>query len=288
MPGMLIAQISDMHVGLAGSTIDRLYHTADHLERAVAHVNRLTPRPDVVVATGDLVDRGDPAEYARLRSLLDALEPPCYLLPGNHDDRGALAAAFPHHAYLPRAGFVQYTVEGGPLRLVMADTLVPGASGGRLCAERLEWLDASLAEQPGRPTIVFMHHPPFLTGMAAMDAMGLEGTEDLAAVIRRHPHVERIACGHLHRAITRRFAGTVASTSPSTAHAVALDLPPAVRLAVIMDPPAVTLHLWQGEPAGLVSHLSFIGERPVHTVYDGERWLRDALLPAGFHAGGGR
>ncbi len=285
---MLIAQISDMHVGLPGGLIDRLYHTADYLERAVAHINGLTPRPDLVVATGDLVDRGDPAEYGRLRSLLDALEPPYYLLSGNHDDRAALAAAFPHHAYLPRDGFIQYTLETGPLRLVMVDTLVPGASGGRLCAERLGWLDARLAEAPARPTIVFMHHPPFLTGMAAMDAMGLEGTEDLAAVIRRHPQVERIACGHLHRAITRRFAGTVASTSPATAHALALDLAPGAGLAVVMDPPAVTLHFWAGAGAGLVTHLSFVGERPVHIIHDGARWLRDAQLPAGFHAGSGR
>jgi 3',5'-cyclic AMP phosphodiesterase CpdA len=285
---VLIAQISDMHVGLEGSPVDRLYHTAEHLERAVAHINRLTPLPDAVVATGDLVDRGDPAEYARLRALLDALEPPCHLIPGNHDEREALAGAFPHHGYLPRAGFVQYAVEAGPLRLVMADTLVPGASGGLLCAERLEWLDACLAEEPARPTILFMHHPPFPSGMAAMDAMGLDGAGGLAAVIRRHPQVERIACGHLHRAITRRFAGTVASTSPATAHALALDLPPRNRLAVVMDPPAVTLHLWQGEGAGLVTHLSFVGERPVHTIHDGARWLRDAPLPAGFHAGRAR
>jgi 3',5'-cyclic AMP phosphodiesterase CpdA len=285
---MLIAQISDMHVGLPGSMIDRLYHTTEHLERAVAHVNGLAPRPDLLVATGDLVDRGDPAEYARLRAALSALAMPYHLVPGNHDDRAALLAAFADHADLPRDGFVQYTVEAGPLRLVMIDTLVPGASGGRLCPERLAWLDARLGEVPGRPTVVFMHHPPFLTGMAAMDAMGLDGSDDLAAVIRRHPQVERIACGHLHRAITRRFAGTLAATSPATAHALALDLPPEARLAVVMDPPAVTLHYWAGAEAGLVTHLSFVGERPVHTIYDGARWLRDAQLPAGFHAGSGR
>lgn len=283
---MLIAQISDMHVGLPGSAIDRLYHTTEFLERAVAHVNGLAPRPDLVVATGDLVDRGDPEEYARLRAALSGLAMPYYLVPGNHDDRAALVAAFPDHADRSRDGFVQYTVEAGPVRLVMIDTLVPGESGGRLCAERLAWLDARLREALDRPTVVFMHHPPFRTGIAAMDAMGLERADDFGAVIRRHPQVERIACGHLHRAITRRFAGTVASVSPATAHALALDLPPAARLAVVMDPPAVTLHLWAGAGAGLVTHLSFVGERPVHTVYDGAHWLRDAPLPAGFHAGG--
>ena len=282
---MLIAQISDTHVSVPDSPMDRLYRTADHLARAVAHVNRLAPRPDLVVVTGDLVDQGELVEYARLRELLDRLAMPCYLIVGNHDRREPLVAAFPHHAYLPRAGLVQYTVEQFPVRLVMLDTLVPGESGGRLDAERLAWLDARLAEQPARPTIVFMHHPPFSTGMAVMDTMGLDGIAGLAAVIGRHPQVERVACGHLHRAISRRFAGTVASTSPATAHAIALDLPPAARLAVVMDPPAATLHLWLGERDGLVTHVSYIGDRPAHTVHDGTRWLRDEELPAGFHRG---
>ncbi len=280
---MLIAQITDTHVSTAGSRPDLAYRTLEHLERAVAHLNGLSPRPDLVLATGDLVERGQPEEYARLRGALDALTMPAFLIPGNHDDRRALVDAFPHHRYLPRDGFVQYTVEDWPVRLVALDTLVPGESGGLLCAERLGWLDARLAEQPARPTLVLMHHPPFRTGLQAMDDMGLEGAEGLAAVIRRHPQVERIACGHLHRPITRRFAGTVACTSPATAHQIALDLVPARRLASVMEPPAVMLHLWLGETGGLVTHLSLIGDRhPPLTVFDGERWLRDTEPPAGF------
>ena len=76
--------------------------------------------------------------------------------------------------------------------------------------------------------------------------MGLDGTDGLAAVIRRHPQVERIVCGHLHRSIVRRFAGTVACTSPATAHQLALDLGPEPRLATVMEPPACLLHLWMG------------------------------------------
>src|SRR5262249_56775162 len=89
---------------------------------------------------------------------------------GTPDERGALAAAFPDHAYLPRDGrFMQYVVEGHPVRLIALDTLVPGQVGGRLCAERLGWLAARLEEAPARPTVVFMHHPPFTTGIAPMD-----------------------------------------------------------------------------------------------------------------------
>ena len=281
---MLIAQITDTHVSHAGSVNDRVYRTARHLERAVDHLRALRPRPDIVLVTGDLVEHGQPEEYARLRGILDALDVPLYLIPGNHDAREALVDGFDHHRYLPRDGFVQYTVEDWPVRFIALDTLVPGESGGRLCAERLGWLDARLAERPERPTVLFMHHPPFVTGMAAMDHMGLDGGPALADVVRRHPQVERIVCGHLHRAIVRRFAGTVACTSPATAHQLALDLPPAQRLAVVMEPPACLLHLWLGASEGLVTHVSLIGDRhPPHVVFDGEQWLRGAEPPPGFH-----
>ncbi len=282
---MLIAQISDTHISTPESVNDRHYHTAEHLGRAVAHLNALAPRPDLVLATGDLVERGEVVEYERLHSLLAALEMPVYLIPGNHDDRDNLRRVFADHGYLPRdSPFIQYVLDQWPLRLVALDTLIPGESGGRLCAERLAWLDARLAEQPARPTLAFMHHPPFVTGMRKMDEMGLDGVEGLAAVIRRHPQVERIVCGHLHRSIVRRFAGTVACTSPATAHQLALDLGPSPRLATVMEPPGCLLHLWLGADEGLVTHVSVIGDRYTpFTVFNGREWLRDGVPPAGFH-----
>src|SRR5436305_1998369 len=85
MNAMLIAQISDMHVKAEGKQLFRRIDTAGYLERAVAHVNALDPRPDIVLATGDLVDGGKPDEYAQLRRLLAPLAMPLYMIPGNHD-----------------------------------------------------------------------------------------------------------------------------------------------------------------------------------------------------------
>ncbi|MFP2911081.1 phosphodiesterase [Pyxidicoccus sp. 3LFB2] len=254
---MLLAQISDFHVGVPGSDVDRRFDSAAQLERAVAHLCRMEPRPDAVLCTGDLVNDGSPEEYARLAALLKPLAMPWYVIPGNHDDREHLRAAFAHLGYLPPRGFLHYVVELGPLRLIGLDTLVPGAPGGKLCDERLAWLDARLSEAPERPTLVFMHHPPFPTGIHRADAMGLEGSDALASVIGRHPQVERVLCGHLHRPIVKRFAGTVASTCPSTMHQVELDLSLPGRLALVPEPTACQLHLWS-EASGLVSHTSYI------------------------------
>ena len=154
---------------------------------------------------------------------------------------------------------MQYAIDDWPVRLVALDTVIPGEGGGRLDGERLAWLDRTLAAERGKPTIVLMHHPPFPTLIGHMDRIGLEGSEALAEVITRHPQVERLLCGHLHRPIQYRFAGTIASTSPSPAHQVALDLSPEAASRFKMEPPAFQLHAWR-HGMGVVSHTAYIGD----------------------------
>ena len=254
---MLIAQITDLHIkpgeGLAYGRVD----TAGCLQRAVAALLALDPAPDVVLATGDLVDGGSAEEYACLRRLLAPIERPLFLVPGNHDARRPLFDAFGGTGLPAGDGrFLHYAVEDWPVRLIGLDTIVPGEPGGRLCAERLVWLDERLAEEAERPTLLFMHHPPIPTGIAHMDAMGLADADRFAALVRRHPQVERIVCGHVHRSIQARFAGTLVTVAPSTAHQVALALQPASAARFVMEPPGFHLHLWQAG-AGMVTHTAF-------------------------------
>jgi Icc protein len=256
---MLIAQISDTHIVPKGKLAMGRVDTAAHLARAVDHIGGLRPSPDLVLVTGDLVDAGKPEEYAHIRELLAPLRMPIHVIPGNHDARDALRTAFADHRYLPRDSFLQYVLEGGPVRLIALDTLTPGEPHGELCDERLDWLEARLAESQ-LPTILFMHHPPCECGMTEFDEARLNvGAERLAAIVRRHPNVERILCGHVHRPIQVRWAGTIVAVAPSTAHQATLDLAPDAPLMYSMDPPAVVLHQWR-PGIGLVTHLSYVGE----------------------------
>jgi 3',5'-cyclic AMP phosphodiesterase CpdA len=258
---MLIAQITDTHIVAPGKLFMDTVDTAAALERAVTVLNRLTPVPDVVVLTGDLVESGEAMEYAHLRSLLAPLRIPLFAIPGNHDARDAMRDAFFADGYLPQHGFLNYVIEDYQLRIIALDTLVPGEGGGLLCPDRLRWLQGALAAAPGRPTVVMMHHPPFATGIARMDRAGLAGTAAFAEIVGHHPQIERILCGHLHRAIDSRFAGTIAGTAPSTAHQVALDLRPDARLSFTLEPPGYQLHYWR-EGLGLVTHTANTGEWP--------------------------
>jgi 3',5'-cyclic-AMP phosphodiesterase len=259
---MLIAQITDFHVKASGMLAFGRVDTSRHLEQAVSALLALSPQPDVILATGDLVDSGDPSEYEHVRYLLRRLTQPVFVIPGNHDNREALRAAFSDCDYLPTtAAFLNYTVEKWPVRLIALDTLVEGTPGGRLCRERVSWLSDRLSDQPARPTVLFMHHPPIRTGIEHMDAMGLSGVEDLAHVVAHHRQIERIMCGHVHRSIQARFAGTIASVAPSTAHQVSLDLEAAKPGTFTLEPPGYQLHLWRPE-IGLVTHTAFIGAFP--------------------------
>ncbi len=232
--------------------------------RAVRALTALRPAPDVVLLTGDLADRGEPGAYDVLARLLDRPElPPVFAIPGNHDDRAALRAAL--GAALPALpttdGFLQYAVEDFPVRLVLLDTLVPGASHGALCPTRLDWLEATLEAAPDRPTLIAMHHPPFATGIGHMDRIALRAPEAFAAVLARHRQVRLVVCGHVHRAITTRIGEAVVCIAPSVAHQVALDLDAAAPSAFTMEPPSYLLHHWS--PAGgFVTHTALVEPFP--------------------------
>jgi len=256
---MLIAQISDMHINAPGTPSMSGIDAIGNLERCVAAISALDPAPDLILATGDLTKDGTAGEYAALLELLAPLAPPLYAIPGNHDLREAMAEAFTDAAYLPRdGGFLHYVIDGHPLRLIALDTVVAMAPHGMLDAGRLDWLAARLGEAPEQPTVLVMHHPPFRSGYAAMDAMRCMDGDALGALVAEHRQIERILCGHLHRAAHIRFAGTTATTAPSTAAQLRLDLSGTAvlgeRAIWSNDPPAYMLHLWQpGE--GLVSHV---------------------------------
>jgi Icc protein len=260
MSRFLLAQVSDMHIKAGGKLSYRVVDTEKSLARCVAHVMKMPQAPDAVLFTGDLTDFGKPEEYDNLARLLEPLPMPVFLMPGNHDDPGTMRAKFPSHAYLrQRSGRLDYVIDDFPVRILALDSTIREQSGGALQDAQLEWLDATLGAAPRKPTIVALHHPPFWTGIGHMDKIGFADPQRLESVIARHPQVERVVSGHLHRAIFRRFGGTIASTSPSPSHQVALDLADDAASRFVMEPPGFQLHLWR-EGVGLVSHTAAIGD----------------------------
>ena len=223
-----------------------MVHTAHYLRRAVAHIEALRPRPDVVVATGDLVDRGKGKEYRRFRKIVDGLSMPVFLVPGNHDARDSLRGHFMDHAYLPQRGPICYAVDTLPMRLIGLDSTRSKHPGGELDDARLDWFEAALALAPQRPTFVFMHHPPFALGIARIDAHGFGNRDRFTAIVQCNPQIVRVACGHVHRHATSHIGSTLVTTAPSTSYQLVLARTPLGVPGLRLEPPAFALHVWDG------------------------------------------
>jgi 3',5'-cyclic AMP phosphodiesterase CpdA len=251
---LLIAQISDTHILAPASEHPAAELRARCLLDTVADINR--QRPDAVVFTGDTVQHGQPAEYARLRELLAPLDAPLYLVPGNRDDKGALREAFGDLACLPNTGeFLQYAIEDHEIRLVGIDSTQAGERKGRFCADRQAWLAATLGEQPERPTLLFIHHPPFdvddhyVGGYRhAGEASALEG------IVSRQDQVVAMLCGHVHWPVERAWAGTEARIMPS----IAVDVRKGIDEDKSRGRPIYLLHRLSREH-GLVSSFRQVG-----------------------------
>jgi len=266
---MLIAQVTDIHLGFEPDNPAEF--NRKRLDQVLRQLSAMKPRPDMLLATGDLVDRGDGESYRRLRNALDGCPFPVFYCLGNHDVRENFVQWFPE---TPTAdGFVQYEHETPDLRILFLDTLEEGRHGGAFCETRADWLKARLAEKPDAKTLIIMHHPPVEVGVEWMNTHPDEPwVRRVAETIDGHDQIVGIICGHLHRSITAGWRGKTIAICASTAPQVALDLSridpeqPDGRPMIIADPPAFALHRWNGQE--LVSHFDNADEHVVLARFD--------------------
>lgn len=225
-----IAVINDLHVGeqcsgtattFAGSSVPPCFSAPNYAARMVAASVRAIrrARPDLVIANGDLTDRGRPAEVVNALKLLRRLRVPVLITRGNHDR--VLAGAegcgedgdcLRTHAFPRRAAgdntLTSVRRVGRRLTVIGLDSCDPQSGEGRLDQEgQLEFLDRELtrARRQGRRAIVAFHHP--VTNPAILTAIppvtfGVgpeQGGRDCLELLARHRHVPLVLHGHTHR-----------------------------------------------------------------------------------------
>jgi 3',5'-cyclic AMP phosphodiesterase CpdA len=249
----VIVQLSDPHVGADWGGGD----SVAMLAAAVRSVRSVVPRPDAVLVSGDLADHALDVEYEQVRELLAQLDSPIHVLPGNHDDRAVLRRNF--DVFGNDGQPVQYAADLGPLRLVAVDSTRPGEARGELDADRLGWLQATLAEAPTTPTVVALHHAPLVTGIPGFDELGLPAADRgaLATVLEAHPQVCRIVAGHLHRTISAELGGRGVLAVPSTYVQAELEFG-AAEIQPAQEPSGFAVHTLVG--GELVSHVQPVTE----------------------------
>lgn len=219
----IIAQIGDTH--LIASSEDHAMSDMDHprsvfLRRCVEDINTLDPKPDAVIHTGDVTHHARREEYVLARKILSELDMPVYITPGNRDSRALLKDVFAEDGYLSEhANFIHYARNIGEIRLVAVDTLANDSNMGDLDDERLAALKTTLDAAPNTPTALFMHHPPFEIRSSKYPFQFVDQgpVEKLTELVRAHPQVIHMFCGHSHRFYESHVGTISANTLPSTA-----------------------------------------------------------------------
>lgn len=225
-PDHFILHLSDTHL-IAGD--GDLYGDVDsesRLRQILGELEESGAKPEAIVFTGDLADKGEPGAYRKLRLLIEPvaarLGAQVIWAMGNHDDRSAFREELFGQIPSQRPVDLVYDVNG--LRIITLDTTVPGSHYGELTGDQLDWLAEELATDAPDGTILAMHHPPVPSIKDLTVLVELRDQPALAEVIEGSD-VRSIIAGHLHFSTNAMFAGVPVSVASATCYTADLNLP---------------------------------------------------------------
>lgn len=206
-----VVQITDIHLfadpnqELEGTT------TAQSFAAVLKQVKQLQPQPNLLLLTGDLSQDETPEAYWQLRNMLSPLSIPTYWIPGNHDNLPVMQQILNQEPI-----FTHKIWQLGGWQFIMLNCALPGRIDGELSPQSLEWLEQQLQIASNCPTLIALHHPPLPIGSAWLDRINLRNSEDLFAVLERHPQVRLTIFGHIHQEFEQERHGINYLGTPST------------------------------------------------------------------------
>ena len=225
-PDHFLLHLSDTHLLAGGSKLYGSISAEIHLADLFAEVEASGARPEAIVFTGDLADKGEPGAYELLRAIVEPaaerLGARVIWVMGNHDNRSAFRAELLDQ--LPSESPIDRSYDLNGLRIITLDTSVPGHHHGAVTDQQLLWLAAELRVPAPDGTILAMHHPPIPSVLDLATAVELRDQERLAEVLRGSD-VRSIIAGHLHYSSMAMFAGIPVSVSSATCYTQDLNVP---------------------------------------------------------------
>ena len=243
-----VIQITDTHILPPGEVLYGEVDTARHLKETVESINRMRPLPDVVIITGDLVERGDKVGYRHFIELIKPLKMPVFVLAGNHDNPSVMSEVFTATPYFPVSDSTfQYAIEDFPFRILALNSHGDDTELPVFGEHRLAWLADQLG-QSHEPTLIAIHHPPMLTGIELIDMGGQEWYQGLKSVLAEYDHVKLVISGHCHTDLCGRIGPVPVYMAGATAHQLiatrGLNIAPA---AVVAAAPPTLHHFIDGD-----------------------------------------
>lgn len=243
-----ILQLSDTHIAPKGTLVSGRVDTKASLERLVARIGALLPQiepVDAVLVSGDISDKGSAESYVHFREIIAPLDLPVFVIPGNHDRREPMRQAFAADGYLPQSGKLDWQRRVGSVHLIGLDTLVEGQGGGAFDGGSLKFLKSALDAAGDAPVLLALHHQPYVSGIAFMDKIGLEGASELASLLSGYQNEIRVVCGHIHSTMISSIGSKVVISAPSPCTGFAFDLRPDAPVGFLAQEDGFLLHRWR-------------------------------------------
>ena len=259
---MKIFQISDFHLRGDGKLSFQKADTLSAMDAVIDYFCSLKDYqlPEFFIVTGDLSEGGTREGYSLIRDGLRRLPRPSYIVPGNHDKRDFFLEMFSNETPVKKdiAPYICYTLDQYPIRVIVLDTSKPGCHFGGLSNPAAEWLEQKVTEYPEKPTLIFTHHPPFPTGLPAMDE-GFDHADLFAEILQKHKNI-RLCCGHMHTCIFTLWKGIPCVTCPSVSMQMEVDFRSKTAPSVTPEERAEQFkgggdRFFLGNPGYLIHHL---------------------------------
>lgn len=221
---LTIVQASDFHICKDGEFAYEVSDTLKGLKNFVRHINKLTFSIDLLIITGDLSDDGSISSYKIIKENLKELVVPYYVLPGNHDNKKNMAAVFAEHRYLQNYfdERIFHSFIFKDVKIILLDSAQIAKPHGSLTGGVLAVLEKEL--DTVYKQVLFMHQPPFKTGIGFMDNQPYPNREKFLNLLNIAGNVLLVGCGHIHRVMFFKNGNTNFSIAPSTAMQLDLNL----------------------------------------------------------------
>ena len=230
-------QFTDPH--LFADTSESFRGTVTHRSLAAVLDHYLAGdwQADVVACTGDLIQDGSTAAYARFSAQAQRLDLPVHCVPGNHDIREFMQGAMATPPF-----FYCDVAEIGNWLIVGVDSCKSGHAGGAIVASEYDRLGATIAGSDADHVMVCLHHPPVVMGSKWLDTVGLDEPDIFFDRVGASGKVRTAIFGHVHQAYDGEHHDIRILGTPSTCRQFK---PHSDDFAVDEQPPAyrrISLH----------------------------------------------
>ena len=213
---MRIAFLTDLHLGADGDLVQNVDVRQNFL-KALDYLADL--KPNCLVLGGDICDTtGNQETYEWVRTQIDKLPFPNYIIAGNHDDPVLLASVF-NKRHDVHTGELYYALplEGRP-------ALFLDSSKGFFSNNQWDWLREYMLALRDTNVVIFMHHPPLPADVAFMDRKyAFRQSEEFLELVRELPCHVTVVCGHYHVEKVVQRGNLLVLLTPSTFYQMKQD-----------------------------------------------------------------